>query len=70
MPKQGEWWTLRIMSTSQEFTCQIPCNENTGLERYMSYVANLSTRCDLMIVLNYVWGKIMCHGYVGFHFQQ
>ena len=38
-----------LMSTSPEFTCQIPYNENTGLERYMSYVANLGTRFDLML---------------------
>ena len=57
MPKQGEWWTLRIMSTSQEFTCQIPYNENTGLERYMSYVANLGTRFDLMLSPHHHGGR-------------
>ena len=61
MPKQGEWWTLRIMSTSQEFICQIPYNENTGLERYMSHVANLSTRFDLLLSPHHHEGR--AHAY-------
>lgn len=67
--QQEEWWTLRIISTSQEFTCQIPYKEYTGLERYMSHVANLSIRFLLNLNHNlsrnnHQWGRTKratCH---------